>query len=170
MFSGKHFIGKPVFSISDGQRVGTLKDLYVDRDMRTVEGIYLGPESLFSRKDLCIANGDVVVYGVDAILVRQSDVVIDGAPACESAKWMRRDRLPGKQIATSGGTRVGTVDDIIVDEDMRIVGFRLGRTFVEGPIAENRAITREAVTDVGHEDAMVIIDLSIAERQSLKAE
>lgn len=167
MNSGKYFIGKPVISISDGQRVGTLKDLYVDYDVRTVEGIYLGSEGLFSRKDLCIAKGDVLVYGVDAILVKQSGVVIDGALACESAKWMRRDRLPGKQITTAGGTRVGTVDDIIVDKDMRIVGFRLGRVFVEGPIAENRAITRQAVTDVGHEDAMVI-DLSIAERQSLK--
>ena len=167
MFSGKYFIGKPVISVSDGKRVGTLKDLYVDREVRTVEGIYLGSEGLFSRKDLCIAKGNVLVYGVDAILVKQSDVIIDGAPACESGKRVRRDRLPGKQITTSGGTKVGTVDDIIVDEDMRIVGLRLGRVFVKGPLAENRAITRQAVIDVGREDAM-IIDLSIAERQSLK--
>ena len=169
MFSGKYFIGKQVISISDGRKVGTLKDLYVDLDVRTVEGIFLGSEGLFSRKELCIAKGDVSVYGVDAILVRQSYVVMDGTPACEAAKWVRRDRLQGKQITTAGGTKVGTVDDIIVDKDMHIVGFRLGRVSVEGPIAENRAIAREAVTDVGGEDAMVI-DLSIAERQSLKTD
>ena len=168
MLAGKHFIGKQVISVSNGQRLGTLKDLYVDRDVRTVEGIYLGSEGLFSRKDLCIAKEDVLVYGVDAILVKQSDVIIDGTPACEAAKWVRRDRLSGRQISTAGGTRVGTVDDIIVDEDMRIVGLRLGRVFVEGPVAENRAIVREAVTDVGLEDNMVI-DLGIAERQSPKA-
>jgi hypothetical protein len=61
---------------------------------------------------------------------------------------------------------VGTVDDIIVDETMRIVGFRLGRIFVQGPIAEKRTITRHAVTEVGSEDTL-IIDLSIAERENL---
>ena len=65
-------------------------------------------------------------------------------------------------------TQVGTVEDIMVDEEMRIVGIQLDRIWVEGPVSENRAITREAITDVGNEGAM-IIDLNVAERQEMKS-
>jgi uncharacterized protein YrrD len=169
MFTGKYHIGKPIISVSDGQRLGTLKDLYVDLELTQVVGVSLGSEGLFSRKELCIERNNVLVFGVDAILVKQDDVIVDGAPTCELGTWLRRDQLPGRQIATSGGTLVGTVDDIILDDETRIVGFRLGRVFVKGPVAENRAIVREAIIDVGDEERM-LVDLGVAERQSLTAE
>ena len=53
---------------------------------------------------------------------------------------------------------------------MRVIGFRLLRVFVEGPIAERRAMVREAVIDAGNEGDVMIIDLSKAERQSLRSE
>ena len=168
MQSGKFYLGKPVISMTEGRRLGTTKDLYVDSALTTVVGIYLGSEGLFSRKEQCIERSNVAVFGVDAILVTRDDVVVDGAPACEADTWLRRDRLPGRPITTAGGTQVGTVDDIIVDEELRVVGIQLDRIFVEGPVTENRAIVREAVTDVGDEGAM-IIDLNVAEQQRLKA-
>jgi sporulation protein YlmC with PRC-barrel domain len=91
---------------------------------------------------------------------------MDGIPADKAEKWVRRDHLQGKEITTSGGTKVGTVDDIIVDKDMNVVGFHLGRVSVEGPISDSRSIARDAFTDVEGEDA-IIVDLSIAEQQSL---
>jgi hypothetical protein len=63
--------------------------------------------------------------------------------------------------------KVGTIDDVILDEAMRVIGFRLLRVFVEGPIAERRAAVREAVIEAGDEDKVMIIDLGKAERQSL---
>ena len=163
----KFYVGKPVISITEGRRVGIVKDLYVDSGLTSVVGIYLGSEGLFSRKEHCVERSNVAVFGVDAILVTQDDVVVDGAPACEADTWLRRDRLPGRPITTAGGTQVGTVDDIIVDDEMRVVGIKLDRIFVEGPVTENRAIVREAALDVGDEGAM-IIDLNVAERQRLK--
>ena len=168
MQSGKFYVGNPVYSVTEGRRLGTAKDLYVDAGLTTVVGVYLGSEGLFSRKEQCIERTNVVVFGVDAILVTQDDVVVDGVPACEAETWLRRDRLPGRPITTAGGTQVGTVEDIMVDEEMRIVGIQLDRVWVEGPVSENRAITREAITDVGDEGAM-IIDLNVAERQEMKS-
>ena len=92
MFTGKHHIGKPIISVSDGRRLGTLKDLYLDLEFTKVVGLSLGSEGLFSRKELCIERSNVLVFGVDAILVRQDDVIVDGAPTCESGTWLRRDR------------------------------------------------------------------------------
>ena len=168
MHSAKFYIGKPVISVTDGRRLGTVKDLYLDSDLTTVVGVYLGSEGLLSRRQHCIARASVTVFGIDAILVAHSDVVADAAPACEAGTWLRRDRLPGRPVSTPGGTRVGTVDDVILDEETRVVGVQLDRVFVEGPVSDNRAIVRAAVTDVGNEGAM-IIDLSMAERQQLRS-
>lgn len=52
---------------------------------------------------------------------------------------------------------------------MRVIGFRLLRVFVEGPIAERRAVVREAVVEPGNEDEVMIIDLSKAESQDLRS-
>ena len=169
MQAGKDLIGKPIFSISNGRQLGTVKDLYLDTGLNLVTGVFLGPQRLFSRKSLLIERSNVMVFGVDAILAKHSEAVTNSSKAAEWAKWMRRDRIQGRQVATVGETKVGTIDDVILDEAMRIIGFRLLRVFVEGPIAENRAVVREAVIEAGNEDDVMIIDLSKAERQSLRS-
>jgi uncharacterized protein YrrD len=167
MQSGKDLIGKPIISISDGRRLGIVKDVYLDSGLSLVIGVFLGPERLFSRKQLLIERSNVMVFGVDAMLAKHSDAVTDSGSAAEWAKWIRRDKLQGRQVATAGGTRIGTIDDVILDDEMRVIGFRLLRVFVEGPIAEKRAVAREAVIEAGNENDIMIIDLSKAERQSL---
>lgn len=170
MQAGKDLIGKQIISISDGRQLGTVKDLYLDSDLNLVTGVYLGPPGLFSRKSLLIERNNVMVFGVDAILAKHSDAVTDSSKAAEWAKWVRRDKLQGRQVATTGGTKVGIIDDVILDEATRVIGFRLWRVFVEGPVAENRSVVRGAVIDAGNEDDVMIIDLSKAERQSLRSQ
>ena len=169
MQAGKDLIGKPIFSISDGRQLGTVKDFYLDSDLNLVTGVYLGPQGLFSRKSMLIERNNVMVFGVDAILAKHSDAVTDSSKAAEWTRWVRRDRLQGRPVATAGGTKVGIIDDVILDEAMRILGFRLWRVFIEGPVAERRAVVREAVIEPGGEDDVMLIDLSKAERQSLKS-
>ena len=161
-------MGKPVFSASTGRRLGTVRDLYVDLDLTTVVGIYLGSEGLLSRKEHWIDRGNVSLFGVDTILATGDDVLADGDPAREANTWLRRDALGGRPIRTEGGTQVGTVSDIILDEAMQLIGVQLGRVYVEGPLSDKRAIVRDAITDVGNEGSM-IVDLAAAEHQELHA-
>jgi hypothetical protein len=69
---------------------------------------------------------------------------------------------------TEGGTKVGSIDDVLLDENMQIVGYSLMRIQVEGPVAEKRAIAREAILELKGEEEAMIIDLGKAERQALK--
>jgi hypothetical protein len=112
----------------------------------------------------------VSVFGIDAVLLRSHEIVTDSSEVPEWTTWVRRDRLHGRQAATAGGTRIGTIEDAILDDSMQIIGFRLGRVFVEGPIADRRVVVRSAVIDVGREDDLMIVDLGKAERQDLQLE
>ena len=168
MQTAKDLIGKPVFGISDGRRLGTVKDVYLDGALESVAGLYLGPEGWLSRTALLIQRSDVMVFGIDAILAKRSDVVSHGTKTSESAKWLRRDQLQGHRVATAGGTRVGTIDDVLLSDDMRIIGLSLSYVSIEGPVAENRAIAREAMLGLDIEEVVMIIDLDKAERQTLQ--
>jgi len=166
MRPGKDLIGKVIISVSDGRNLGTVKDLYLDRNLYLLAGIYLGSEGLFSRKANVISREEVVLFGLDVILVKDSAVVAEKDAVENAADWIRLDKLKGRAVDTDGGTKVGTIGDVYLDDEGRIVSFGLARTYVEGPIAERGAIIREVVVDTGAEDGAMTIDMAKAERQN----
>jgi uncharacterized protein YrrD len=166
MRPGKDLIGKTIISVSDGRNLGVVKDLYLDKNLYWLAGIFLGAEGLFSRKYHLISRDDVVLFGLDVILVKDSAVVIEKNELEKAADWMRLDKLKGRAVDTDGGTKVGTIGDIYLDDEGRIVSFGLAKTYVEGPIAARGTIIREVVIDTGNEDGTLTIDLAKAERQN----
>ena len=165
----KEFVGKPVYSLDEGRHLGTVRDLYVDRALAWLAGVHLGREGLLSRKSLLIPRESIAVFGIDAVLAQRSDALTDSRQAPETAQWMRLEELTGRHVDTPAGTRVGTVGDVLLDDEARIIGFSLARVQLEGPIAEHPVVPREALLDTGAEDGTMTIDLAVAEKYSLLA-
>ena len=113
-------------------------------------------------------SADVVTIGQDAILVKHADVVHEEQDLAETEEfWLRRDELQGRPVDTPGGTKVGKVGDVIINHEGEIRGFSLSTDSVAGPIAENNAIARHTIQDMGQEDGSMTIDLEQAEQQEL---
>lgn len=163
MRESKDLIGKTVISVSDGRLLGTVRDIYLDQNLYWMTGIHLGSEGLLKRKALVIARENVVVFGIDAVLVKNADVVTDTKTYAPATKWLRLDDLKGREIDTPGGTKVATIGDVILDEEARVIAVKLSRTYVEGPIAEKRVVPRDAIVDTGQADGVMTIDLVKAE-------
>lgn len=166
MRNSKDLIGKSVVSIDEGRLIGTVRDVYLDPNLDWLAGVHLGKEGLISRRSLLIPREDIVVFGVDFVLSRSDDVVTDDKNLPASERWVRLDKLQGREVDTTGGTRVGVIGDAILDEEARIIGFTLSRVYVEGPIAESRTIYQEAIVDNGQEDGTMTVDLAKVEQQS----
>jgi sporulation protein YlmC with PRC-barrel domain len=160
---GKDLNGKLIISISDGRQIGQVKDLYLDADLNSLTGIYIGSEGLLRRKSLLIPRESVVVFGIDAVLVKNSEVVKDSQEFTEAEQWVRLSKLKGREIDTPGGTKVGTVGDIIIGEEGNITGLALSKVAVEGPIAERGMVDRSTLIDAGSIDGVITIDLTKAE-------
>ncbi len=151
--------GKPIISIADGRILGKTKDVYLDPELNFVAGFYVGTEGLIKRKNLVIKREDVVLLGIDAILVKNADVVTDDRELPEAKLWVRQDTLDGRQVDTAGGTKLGIAGDVVVDQTGNIIEIALSRVMVEGPLAEKRNIPRAAVVDVGKEDGHMLVDM-----------
>lgn len=156
---GKDLIGKSIISITDGRLLGTVKDIYVNQDLYWMTGIYVGSEGLLKRKHLLIPREQVAVFGIDAILVKKPDVIVGLDEFAEAEAWLRLDKLRGRDVDTPGGTKVGSIGDIMVGTEGHITGFTLGKVFVEGPIAEKATIPREGLIDTGAVDGVMTVDL-----------
>jgi uncharacterized protein YrrD len=166
---GKDLVGKQIISITDGRSLGAAKDIYINNELTAITGIYLGSEGLIKRKHFLITRDNVVVFGIDAILVKNSDVVAEENDLPESVAWLRLSKLNKREVDTPGGTKVASIGDIILGEQGEITGFALSRVYVEGPIEQNGTIARTAVIDTGDTDGVMTIDLTKAENPAAQA-
>jgi uncharacterized protein YrrD len=164
---GKDLTDKPIYSVSEGRYLGRVKDFFMDSELQKITALHLGSEGIFTRKSLLILREQVTLLGQDVILTVDSEAVLDEKLVPDLNAWLRRDTLVNRQVDTTGGTKVGAVGDVLMDDEGIVVGFKLARVNVEGPIARKQAIAREVVTDTGGLDGAITIDMAKAEQHEL---
>mgnify|MGYP000858063015 FL=1 len=74
-----------------------------------------------------------------------------------------RSNLRGREIATDGGTRIGVIEDVLMDDDATVLGFSMSKVYAQGPLAERKAVIREAILNLGSKDTPMVVDLTLAE-------
>lgn len=166
---GKDIIGKWIVTTNEGKQMGKVKDLLLDANLSQLNGIFIAREGMFRRRTVYIPREEVVVYGVDAVLIESEESVLDSRNHPIDG-WVRLTEIFGRPIDTPGGTKLATLGDMILNADGAITGFALAKVSVTGPIADNRAIARPAVVDTGNEDGTMTIDLAAAEALGMPTE
>ncbi len=163
MLTAKSHLNKSLVSITDGKIVGEIKDLYLDREMHQVAAVFLGREGLIKRKTNLLPRAAVHIFGADVWLVTGSDKVVGPEDVPDADTFVLVGDLRGRDVETEGGTKIGVVDDVVLDAEARLLGFVLGKVHVQGPLAERKTIAREAVTKLGSKDAPMQVVLAQAE-------
>ena len=167
MIRSRELSNKPLISITDGKKVGEVKDVYLDQDMRQVAAVFLGKEGLINRKTLMIDRSAVQVYGVDVWLVSSSNTVQGPGDIPDSETFILVGELRGREIQTEGGTKIAVIADVILDNEGRVLGFDLGKVYAQGPLADRKAIAREVILTLGNTKEPMTINLAQAESQVL---
>jgi len=170
LITSQTYANKPLIRITDGKKLGEVKDLYLDRDMRMVVAVFLGTEGFFNRNAQVMSRAAMLVYGVDAWLVSGADKIIRLEDIPDSDAFILASQVRGREVESEGGTRIGHIDDIIFDREARILGFSLRNVHVQGPLDERKAIAREAITNLGSNHSPMTILLSKAESLPLPPE
>ena len=155
---------KSLISVADGKIVGEVKDVYLDKDLSKVTAVFLGKEGLINRKTLVIGRAQIQVFGVDVWLVSGSDVVTNPENLLSADSFVLMGDLRGREIQTGGGTKVGTIGDVVIDAQGYVKGFVFDKVLVQGPLAETRMIARAAIAVLGSKTTPMITELEQAEK------
>lgn len=164
MTTGKDLKGKPIYLITDGRKLGEIKDLYLDAGASRIVALFLGKEGVFSRKTLVMPRDQIQVLGFDAWLADGAAAVVDIEDLEGSVDYLRVSDVRGRDIETDGGTAIGTVGDVKLDDDGGVIGFTLGKVQIQGKLAKSKLIAVGAVTTLGNKNSAMIVDLQAAEQ------
>ena len=170
MITSQTYSNKPLIRVTDGKKLGEIKDIYLDRDLRQLAAVFLGTEGFFNRNAQVVGRSAVQVYGIDAWIVSGDERVVRLEDIPDSDAFIPASQLRGRGIESEGGTKIGDVEDIIFDSEARILGFSLRNVYVQGPLDQTRTIARDAITSVGSKDSPMTITLSKAESLPLPPE
>jgi uncharacterized protein YrrD len=161
---------KPLISLTDGKKVGEVKDVYLDAELNRVTAVFLGKEGLLNRKALLIDKAHITVMGIDAWLVSGADKVANAESVPGAESWMLAGDLRGREIITEGGTRVGTIGDVVINEQGQVLGFAFDKVLVQGPLSDSKRIARGAITSIGGRTNAMTTELAQAEKMKMADE
>lgn len=163
MPTGKQAQNKPLIRLTDGKKIGEVKDLYLDEKLTKIAAVFLGTEGLINRKSLAVAREAIQLMGIDVWLVKTDDAAAAPENIPDSATFVLLSDLRGREIVSEGGTHIGSVEDVIFDNDGDVLGFALGKIQVKGTLADRKAIARAAVSTVGGKTAAMTVNMTQAE-------
>lgn len=169
MAAGKQILNKQLISLTDGKKVGEVKDLYFDEHMMKIVAVYLGSEGLINKKHFALTRDKIQVMGIDAWLVSDS-AFIPAETLADADRLIMYSDVRGREIVTEGGTKIGAVDDVLFDADGDILGFALGKIVVQGPLAERKTIARSAISTIGGKESAMTANMAQAEATQVSAQ
>lgn len=153
--SAQVFLQKTIVNIENGEKLGNVSELLFDPDELRVAALTTASGGLLNRETLAIPSNHIRVWGKDFILVEGAGESLENISPSHN-KWLPlSSKIKGKQVISSDGSRLGQIEDLLIDTEGKIVNYRLSQVFVEGPEYESRHVPVRATHSLG-KDALII--------------
>jgi uncharacterized protein YrrD len=147
---------KPIVSMTDGKIMAKVKDVLINPTTRTVSAVLFEEGNILNRQMRVIPADAVRVWGVDVIIVASAEVVIPKEQLAGHEQSLSVSaQLKGRTIVSQDGTRIGELNDVVIDNNGVVVGYDLAKVFIEGPVAKSKRIGVDATHALGP-DVLVI--------------
>jgi uncharacterized protein YrrD len=126
MRKGKSVVGQQVLSLSDGQRIVSVKDLVISAGNDSIVALLVDEGGLLSSSKV-VPIENVTSFGKDAVVIDDSTAIVSASNDPDvKAILDRKDSLLGKKVFTDNGQQAGTISDMYFDEPTgRILGFEV---------------------------------------------
>jgi uncharacterized protein YrrD len=159
MLKCKDVVGKKVLSRSDGEKVGSVKDLIIGKDHAAIMALVIEEGGLFSKAKV-VPMEKVASIGRDAVIISDSDDVLLADTFAAAKEIMDRDdQLIGKKVFTEKGDEFSAVSDICFDEDSgQILGFEVSGGRVDNVSVGPSYLPMSEIVTIGPDAVLVKAD------------
>ena len=152
----KDLHGMTILDVRDGKKLGQADEVVISPDDGRVLGFVMKTGGLLRNGESIVEIDDVRAIGRDAITVEGEEVAHTSEAASEAFSQARSGEraLAGRKVVTQGGSLVGQVDDVAIDEDgRRVTALLLGGGLLE----QSDAVAADRIVSVGP-DVIVVRD------------
>jgi sporulation protein YlmC with PRC-barrel domain len=106
--------GMPVVALEEGRRLGRVRDVFIDRDAKRIQGVSFRSGLWHKEKDAYVDLKDILKIGCDVIIVSGQDAArsLDDDMTSNSLR-----HLKGFKITTRDGAWIGEVADLNVNRE-----------------------------------------------------
>ncbi len=108
--------GKKIVNVEDGKILAEINDVLFDPNNNSIVALVTSKAGLFKRNTEIAQQKDIQLFGHDVVLAKHADILLNKADVSGADEWLQvSDQLRGISVLTSEGTRVGKLQDLIVD-------------------------------------------------------
>jgi uncharacterized protein YrrD len=133
----------------------------IDPEKLTMTALVTSKGGLLSRKIEAIRASEIQVWGMHAVLVKDFDVILKEDELYDREDWLSiSDDLKSRQVVTIEGTRLGTIKDILIDRQGKMLAYELSKVTKESQAIEGKRIPVEATQSMGKH--VLVVDLKKA--------
>lgn len=163
-----HFVAMPVFSLEDGEQVGTVKEIVIDNKALEISALIIEPKGFFKEQKI-IPYIKVKNVGNDAITIERSSGVTTPTNLPNILSLIKnKNSIIGVKVITETGLTLGYVDEYLVDDETgKIVAFELGGK-ITGLLNGKARLDASCALRLG-KDALIVKDGSEEELEMLTA-
>ena len=148
--ASQKMIGNPVIDITSGEMIAKVEDVWIDPNALRPAAAITSKGSLLKRELEAIPAEQVEVWGQDAILAKKTDVIVKEEELENHERWLSAsDELHGYEVVTEDGARIGTLGDVVLDNQGQILGYEMAEVAVEGRVAVADWIDVKATRSLG---------------------
>jgi len=157
--------GKPIISVTNGEIIAKVLDVLIDPETRHVAAAITSKGSMLGRqREIDVIPADEVqVWGQDAVLVKRPDVIVKDSTLPGREQWLRvSDQVKGHAVIGTDGTRIGQLNDVVIDFSGQFVAYDLVQPFVPAgdPTQKMKQIPAEATSVLGQDVLIIAMPLA----------
>jgi uncharacterized protein YrrD len=148
--ASEHIVGNPVIEVTNGKLIAKVEDLHIDPVALKAAAAITSKNRLLRREVKAIPAAQVQVWGQDAVLAKNPEVIVGEEELDGSDGWLSAsDDIRGFQIVAEDGTRVGTLSDVVLDHDGQLMGYEVTDVADSSRVAAANWIDVKATRSLG---------------------
>jgi uncharacterized protein YrrD len=146
----QQLVGNPVIDITNGKVIANVEDVYIDPKALKAAAAITSKGTLLSREVKAIPATQVQVWGQDAILAKNPEVIAGEEELEGSDSWLSgSDDIRGYNIVAEDGSRVGILEDLVLDHDGQVMGYEVSEAKAGSRVATANWIDVKATRSLG---------------------
>ncbi|MCK8818097.1 PRC-barrel domain-containing protein [Natroniella sulfidigena] len=153
MRRGQELIGLPIVDLEDGELIGKVVDILFSPEKKELLGVKAKNNKLWKGARL-IPQKSLYTLGKDIVVINNKRDLKQAEKSVASLNSGKE--VMGKEVITEEGQVLGAVEDVIIDQDQKLLGYELTDGLIQDILTGRKLILFAEIELTYGEDIIIV--------------